>query len=226
MVIHAESDVSLKSCPWFVHLRAATTDYDRAMRPPGAVWLYLYEPHSLRPGRTRPAALAAYSGRLTALNFTETHPRDRGIPADWRNADFVIEQRSGVFHLAQPTPSVTTPTQGVFRVETQEDPRVIWFTRKPRPTFERVVGETRVEPVDPDLRPFFTDRSVSGNNLVHREYRQVKPVYRVPRKELGDVEESALAQRLSLPSQAEIDITEETLADDKFAFIYRARYRA
>jgi hypothetical protein len=30
LVIHAESNVSLKSCPWFVHLRAATTDYDKS----------------------------------------------------------------------------------------------------------------------------------------------------------------------------------------------------
>jgi len=51
LIIHAECDVAIKSSPWFVHLRAATTDYDRAMRPPAPVWLYLYSPGTLRVGK-------------------------------------------------------------------------------------------------------------------------------------------------------------------------------
>lgn len=37
LVIHAECYVALKTPPWFVHLRPATTDYDRVMRPPASV---------------------------------------------------------------------------------------------------------------------------------------------------------------------------------------------
>ncbi len=96
LVIHAECHTTLKATPWFVHLRPATTDYDRVMRPPAAVWLYLYEPGSLRIGRRRRPATAAYSGMLTALNFTENHLQHRGISADWRNADYVIEIERGI----------------------------------------------------------------------------------------------------------------------------------
>jgi len=35
LVIHAECSTILKSLPWYIHLRPATTDYDRAMRLPG-----------------------------------------------------------------------------------------------------------------------------------------------------------------------------------------------
>src|SRR5207248_2252613 len=116
--------------PWFVHLRPATTDYDGAMRPPAQVWLYLYPPKSLHPGVPRPPAQAAYSGTLTALNFTEFHT-NRGIPADWRSADFVIEQDDGVFHLTDPRPHTRTPTQGIFRIDGREDPSIIWLAESP-----------------------------------------------------------------------------------------------
>ncbi len=39
LVIHAECSTILKSLPWYIHLRPATTDYDKAMRPPASVWL-------------------------------------------------------------------------------------------------------------------------------------------------------------------------------------------
>jgi hypothetical protein len=75
LVIHAECHAALKATPWYVHLRPANTDYDKEMRPPGAVCLYLYKPGSLQVGRSRPTPTAVYSGTLTALNFTENHPQ-------------------------------------------------------------------------------------------------------------------------------------------------------
>ena len=59
LVIHAECHTDLKPSPWFVHLRPDNTDYDKAMRPPAAVWLYLYEPGALKAGARRPSAAAA-----------------------------------------------------------------------------------------------------------------------------------------------------------------------
>src|SRR5205823_9102692 len=113
---------------WFVHLRPASSTYDKAMRPPGAVWLYLYPPGTLHPGLPRPPAESAFSGTLTALNFTEFHA-ERGIPADWTGADYVIEQAGRVFQLKPLGPhSSRTPTQGVFRVDVQENPSTVWLT--------------------------------------------------------------------------------------------------
>lgn len=226
LIIHAECDVSIKSSPWFVHLRAATTDYDRAMRPPAPVWLYLYSPGTLRLGHLRPPAIAAYSGRLTALNFTEYHPRERGIPADWNNADYVIEQVNGIFHLSQPTPHTRTPTQGVFRVETQQDPTTVWLTRDPSPKLEPIVGEKWLTEIEPEYREFFTRQSLEGPRLVHRKYSDLKLVYKVARKELGSLPETELAERMALPANARFDVREIEEGEDKFAFIYRAKYKA
>src|SRR5439155_3584266 len=226
LVIHAECDVSIKPSPWFVHLRAATTDYDRAMRPPASVWLYLYSPGTLRFGHPRPPAVAAYSGRLTALNFTEFHPRERGIAADWSNADYVIEQVNGIFHLSQPTPHTRTPTQGVFRVGTQEDPTVVWLSRDPSPRLEPIVGETWLSETEPEYRQFFTRQSLEGARLVHRKYADLKPIYSVARKEIGSLPEAELLERMALPADARFDVQEIDAGEDKFAFIYRAKYKA
>lgn len=223
LVIHAECHVALKVPSWFVHLRPATTDYDRVMLPPGAVWLFLYSPGTLQLGLPRPSPLAAYSGTLTALNFTEYHPQ-RGIPADWQGADYVIEQDRGVFHFTDPKPHTKTPTQGVFRIEAQEDPSTLWLTESPRPKLEKIIGETRISELDPEFQQFFTDRSLRAGKLVHREYREMKPKYRVPQKDVGPVDSQALVMRLGMHKDTKIEI-EKSLTKDKFAYIYRAKYR-
>ena len=64
LVIHAECDTGLKIFPWYVHLRPDTTEYDAAMRPPAAVWLYLYEPGSLQIRKRRPPATIRAHSRL------------------------------------------------------------------------------------------------------------------------------------------------------------------
>jgi hypothetical protein len=226
LVIHAECLTVLKPHPWFVHMRPDNTDYDKAMRPPTAVWLYLYDPGTLQPGTRRPSAVAAYSGTLTALNFTERHPRHRGISADWNAADYVIEWKGGVPRLTEPTPHTNTPSQGVFRVEAKEAADTVWLTESPKPTLERVVGEQQVSQIDPEFRQFFTKKSLMNGQLLHQQYRSVKTVVRVPRKEVGFMEPAEMLKRLDTPANVEIVIDEELEAKDKFAFIYRAKYRA
>jgi hypothetical protein len=223
LVIHAERRVALKAFPWFVHLRPPTVEYDRAMRPPAAVWLYLYPAGTLRPGFPHPRPEAAYSGTLTALNFTEHHP-ERGIPAAWQGADFVIGLNDGVFHFTEPKPYPGTPTQAVFRVEAQEDPSTVWLSESPTPKLERLVGETWTSDVDPEFRKFFTRDSLQGKSLVHREYRSMRATVRVLRKEVGAVETEALQERLGAPSDTEV-VVEELRSDDRLPFIYRAKYR-
>lgn len=224
LVIHAECDVALKTPPWFVHLRPATTDYDRVMRPPASVWLYLYHPKTLRSRNRRPRAIAAYSGTLTALNFTEDHDPP-GIPADWTGADFVIEQSQDVFHLTHPRPHTRTPTQSVFRVDIEEDPSTVWLTDSPTPKRERLVGQMWYQKVDPEYKQFFTSRSLKGQQLVHRPYQRTRDTYHVKRKEIGDTEQSELRPRLNVSDNEVFEVEELGQADDKFAFIYRAKYR-
>lgn len=228
LVIHAECHTSLTPHPWFIHLRPDSTDYDKAMRPPAAVWLYLYKPGTLQSGKRRPSAVAAYSGTLTALNFTEKHPQYRGISADWNAADFVIELKGGVPCLTEPTPHSSTPSQGIFRVESKELTDTVWLTESPKPVLERVVGDHRISQVDPEFRQFFTKKSLMGGQLLHQQYRSIKTVVRVPRKELGFVEQAEMLTRLDIRTSENtaLVIDEHLEAEDKFAFIYRAKYRA
>ncbi|MGJ5049948.1 hypothetical protein ACQR09_23015 [Bradyrhizobium oligotrophicum] len=225
LVIHAECHTVLKPHPWFVHLRPDNTDYDKAMRPPAAVWLYLYGRGTLKPGTRRPSALEAYSGTLTALNFTERHPRHRGISADWSAAEYVVEWRDEVPCLIEPTPHTITPSQGIFRVEAREATDTVWLTESPSPTLERVIGEQHLTRIDPKFRRFFTKRSLRDGQLLHQQYRSVKKVIRVPRKEVGFVEPTEMLARLETKENVEIVVDEELKAEDKFAFVYRAKYR-
>lgn len=226
LVIHAEAHATVKNPPYFVHLRPNNTDYDKAMRPPAAVWLYLYPPGSLHVGQARPQALSALSGTLTALNFTEQHPTHQGISADWQGADYVIELRNGVPCLVESSPHTRTPSQGVFRLERQEDVRTVWLSENPQPKIEREVGEHRVSYVDPEFRQFFTKQSLAGNGLLHQEYRSVRTEVRAPRKELGFLEPTELKLRFDNDARIKLIVNERIDTKDKFTFIYRAKYRA
>jgi hypothetical protein len=226
LVIHAECRTNLKSAPWFVHLRPTTTRYDDAMRPPAGVCLHLYDQGCLHRGRPRPIAKASYSGTLTALNFTETHPQYHGITGDWRGADYVIEMDDGIPCLTQPRANIDTPSQGIFRVEAQEKLETVWLTESPVPTLERVVGPTRVSEIDPEFIKFFTASSVKKGKLFHQEYRRLRLKTRLPRKEVGSLKQLELSERLSLPRSTEVEIDEKLESSDEFAFIYRAKYRA
>jgi hypothetical protein len=179
---------------------------------------------SLRVGKPRPMAKGVYSGTLSALNFTEIHPQ-HGITADWRGADYAIEFERGIPCLIQPKANMTTPSQGIFRMETQEKPETVWMTESPAPKLERVVGATRVSEVDPEYRKFFTGNSLKSGKLLHQEYRSLRTVTRLPRREVGDAEASKLRERLLL-SGTELEIDETLSQNDEFAFIYRAKYRA
>lgn len=225
LVIHAECHAALKSPPWFVHLRAPNTDYDRVMLPPVSVWLYLYDPGTLRAGRPRPEARVAYSGTLTALNFTEKHPKSRGISADWNEADYVIDYERGVFCLGTPASHANTQTQGVFRVQTEEDPKTIWLSKSPAPTLERIASKPRISAIAPAFRKFFTKQSLSREGLVHQAYCNLRSVVLLPRTEVGPVEKPDLPERLPLPPGTELVIDETVKPGDKFVFIYRGRYR-
>lgn len=226
LVIHAEVHTRLGNPPWFVHLRPNNTDYDKAMRPPASVWLYLYPPGSLQLGHARPRATSAFSGTLTALNFTEHHPRHQGISADWQHADYVIELQNGVPCLVESSPHTQTPSQGVFRVETREVETTIWMTENPKPKMEREVGVSRTSEVDPEFRKFFTKQSLVGSELLHQEYRSIKNVIRAPRKEIGALEEPELRLRFNDDERTALIVDERIEKKDKFAFIYRAKYRA
>jgi hypothetical protein len=226
LVIHAERHAVLRRLPWHVHFLPATTDYDKAMRPPAAVWLYLYEPGSLRPGRPRPAATTAHSGTLTALNFTETHPRFPGISAAWNSADYVIDLVNGIPCLREPTPHHVTPSQGIFRVSVGEDPQTVWLTESPEPKIEREVGVRRVSEVDPEYRQYFSKDSIVPEGLLHNEFRTLKTTVRLPRKEIGNMREPDLQRRFFTNEEVEVSIDEELSEEDLYLFIYRAKFRA
>lgn len=194
------------------------------MRPPAQVWLYLYDPGTLHLGRRRPRPKAAYSGTITALSFTEHHPRYRGVSGNWPAANYVIEPALGVPGLLGPTPHTQTPSQGIFHIQREESPDVVWLNKLPEDTLQPVLGDDYISEVDEDFRRFFTKSSLSREGLVHRPYRELKSSVTLEAKEVSYLQEPDLKARLHLPLSTELRI-EDVKKNDKFAFIYRAKYR-
>lgn len=232
VVIHAEGQALTRLLPWFLHLRLPTESYDKLLAPPANAWLYLYPLGSLsalRPGSPRPNPQKAYSGSVTALNFTERHPKHPGIPADWRQASGVIEPQGTIFALRQPPGIAVAVSQCVINLEAEEDPRTRWFKKKPSADEELVVAEgeglglEKILPVDPDLLRFFTRASVQGTSLLRQPYAARRFVLRVPSWELGAVEPEFLRNEMRLSPGVVIEVLQ---ADDRDQdFIYRARYQ-
>jgi hypothetical protein len=224
LIIHAECQAALSSPPWFVHLRPSTTKFDRKISPPGRVWLYLYSPGALSSGFPQSPPKAAYSGARTGINFTDRHPA-HGIPADWADADYVIKEERHVFHMRPPGPQAKAPTQGVFRIETEEDPTAVWLSVAPTPKLEPVVGSEWPTELDPGFERFFTPASVRAGQLVHREYRALRRSVGIPRRDIGAADLSTLMERLHIGDGAEIEVKGGEDMDKRFAFLYRAKYR-
>ena len=102
----------------------------------------------------------------------------------------------------------------------------IWLSRDPSPKLEPIVGERWLTEIEPEYRQFFTRQSLEGARLVHRKYGDLKRVYSVARKEIGSLPETEIMERMALPPDARLDVREIETGEDKFAFIYRARYKA
>lgn len=225
LVVHAEAEIDLKPLPWYVHLRPSSISYDKEMRPPGAVWLYLHKTGVLDRFKPVPVADAAYSGTLTAINFTEHHPK-QGIPADWDGADYVIEQHGGIFRLVeQEMTHARTPSQAVIRVDSIEDPATIWVSEDPRPRRERIASPARLVRVDPEFLKFFTKGSVKEGKLISRDYRDLGDVARVQRTEVGNVTDDELLSRMDYALVPLLEVAENGANNKKSAFIRRAKYR-
>lgn len=225
LVLHAEVEIRMKPLPWHVHLRPSSTAHDKEMRPPGAVWLYLHKPGTLDRYKPVPVADAAYSGILTALNFTEYHPT-KGIRADWENADYVIEQNRGIFRLVeQEMTDARTPSQAVIRIDSIEDPTTIWVSEDPRPRRERIADAAQLISIEPEFLQFFSKASVKNGKLVSRDYRDIGDVARLQRNEVGDVTNNELLSRMSYERTPLLEVAENVASDRKSPFIRRAKYR-
>jgi hypothetical protein len=169
-----------------------------------------------------PVADAAYSGTLTALNFTEHHPT-KGIPADWDGADYVIEQHGGIFRLVEQEMTHTrTPSQAVIRIDSVEDPTTIWVSEDPRPRRERIASSARLVAIDPEFLEFFNKGSVKDGRLVSRDYRDICDVARVQRNEVGNVTDDELLSRMSYALTPLIEVAENGANNKKSPFIRRA----
>ncbi|MDQ3816083.1 MAG: hypothetical protein M3362_00135 [Acidobacteriota bacterium] len=185
LIIHAESSETIPAPPWFVHLTPADTRLDPVMRLAGNVWLYLYAPGALAPGYPTVAPVAAFSGTITAVNYTQHHPR-RGISASWSSADYVIaEDSAGVFHFGKPGSSTLSPTQCVFRIDAIENTEVVWLSTKPVPELEPVVEKEWASEIPVRFARFFSGPSVYMNQLVHRLFGRQRLRVEVKANEVG-----------------------------------------
>jgi hypothetical protein len=243
VAIHAEMDVTpTDSLPWHVHLCLETDQYDEMLRPPVKVRLYLYSPGRLQHGWWESEPVRVLKGKLTGLNLTARNPdaADAGTQAQWRTAEYGITETRGVlaFGLEQRAER-TVATQAVISISgdaTVRDDAVVrddgiiseyHFSKPPRIEFQNVLGPRAVRNVDPDVREFFSPRSVEGQNLVHLPIARREQVIKVPAEETRSSDRERLRQQLS--QGRDLPLVEETPVEDRrrerHPCILRMKYR-
>ncbi|PAY20984.1 hypothetical protein CKO51_02745 [Rhodopirellula sp. SM50] len=94
LIVHAESaDRSLSTLPTFVHLCLPTHRHDKELNPGERVVLFIYPVGTLEESALDlRMCTAVYKVGQTAKNFTADHSITGGIPAEWREAAYVIEE--------------------------------------------------------------------------------------------------------------------------------------
>ena len=247
LVIHAERHVSDFQPFCHIHFLPPTTEYDGRLNLTRRLWLCLYSPGTLRMNHPRPHPEAAYSGHITGVNLTDSHPDYEGIPADY-SADYIIQQDGDVFKLTDLVHDLDSPTQGVFHIQKTEDPAVDWLKEKPRAGIKPTsIQKSDMGLADQDLQKFFTQDSVKGGHFIRRAYKSLRQSYRMPMREFSTayntvaeldfrldnanmqrvvdhIDKDDIRRRLSFPPS--VDIEPKALPRNSMSqFIYVAKYK-
>jgi len=172
LVIHAETAfIPTKPTPWHVEVCLNSEDCDTILKPPAEVRLYLYDVGVLSSGMFDKSPLAAYSGFLTGVNFTQRNKSTigQGTPAEWQEADFQVTDKAHIlnFHDTEPPdPGVTT--QAVVNIEAEV--REVEYLFSSRPCIRRVYRHSsqRVQ-VDDDMWSHFVQSEGMPSNMVIRQ---------------------------------------------------------
>ncbi len=163
LVIHAESDGLTPKDGDFVHLCLPAPCFDPILRPPTELILFLYPPGCLNPARPDTnLATQAFGGNVTALNFTAQHP-NKGTPADWQGARFMIDaQTEKPVLVSPPQLEQWVVSQSVFRLTLSrpEMAGALLLAAKPKVELSTLGVEREPFEIDDDLLEFFTKPSL------------------------------------------------------------------
>ncbi len=231
IAIHAEAERPPSvPLPWHIHLCLTTPAFDKLIRPPTYVRLFLYPPNTTRSGWQFATPFAAYSGALTGQNLTASNPHvgRNGISARWQAAQFRIMDR-GFALVVEPDcpPEWEVTTQAVLTVDAESDSHESLFSEAPRVESKLITGERRLSEVDADMARFFKRQSVEEHNLVHVPYTGRQQIIKVYEEEARDADYAKIQMSLAPDSRVKIERVNlsETQREKRHPFIYRAKYR-
>lgn len=231
LMIHAEADVvPTVPLPWHIHLCLDTADFDDLIRPGQEVRLYLYPAGALLGGWQRAQPMAAFAGSLTGQNLTEINPHARlaGIPAEWRAANFSITEDRSVLVLGPDRPpDASVMTQAVINIDRISDLSETLMAEAPKVESRLIEGVQTLSSVDPDMRKFFSKRSLQGSNLIRQPFTSRKHVISMAADAARESDFEKIKRNLAPESDMPIELAEpsETKLSKHHPFIIRARYR-
>lgn len=207
LIIHAETGGLMVDKGDHIHLRLETIQYDTILNPGGAIWVYLYKEGELSQAKPRPRPQAAFSGVLTALNHTQKHPRNPGIPAAWQDAAFIIEPVNHVYKLLKPSEmSQRVVTQSVIHIQKEENPDSIWFRSPKQIITVKEPVPSSFHPLNPQFRGCFSTSSSQGNQLVRKPRARRRLIYRVISEDAGRLDPGAIQTKLQVPPEYEVEV--------------------
>lgn len=195
VVIHAEADqLPGRVPPWHVLLEMQSAEYDGLLKPPADVRLHLYARGALSAGWQSATPVASYRGTLTGLNFTNIHPTNPGIPAQWNERDYRIIDEGVVLRFSETvSSSYRFVTQAVINISGPADTRETFLSEKPKAEREERIRNFDLGEVDPDLRRFFTRESIEYGRLVYELPQRGDAFWKIPLEDLRPRERLLLA---------------------------------
>jgi hypothetical protein len=181
LVIHAETADYPTESEFVVRVQIEPIELDPLIRNDRAVRLFLHEPGKLTPGQAVDYSKAAlWHGEITAVVRTERHPRHRGAQGEFPRANYDIDVpdlQTRPLLVAGGTSAVAARTQAVIRLDRRGsgDDEMYSVGNKSPAEFDLASdAELELQPVDRDMRRFFTSESVRDEHLIYRPVEDVR----------------------------------------------------
>lgn len=229
LIVHAESaERSLSTVPTFVHLCLPTNRYDKELNPGERVILFIYPLGTLEESAPDPRMCSAiYEGVQTAKNFTADHPITGGIPAEWQEAAFVIEEVGSVYRVcpARP-PSGRMTTQAVLKIEGLNDSlrADAYLVTKPKAEKKFDIDPVMRENIDEDMRDFLSPRPSNDGTVRYERATDLSRIIKLSQEDFLKYNSEFLTPVVESAFRGSVG-ADDLPQDLPREFIYRAKYR-
>jgi hypothetical protein len=227
VAIHAEADrLPDYRETWYARLGLRNAIYDWMLTQNTETRLHLYHPGALENGWQNARPWCSYRGTLTGINYTQIHPETPGIPASWSERHPRITEEGTILKFTNGSAPVgDVVTQAIIKIDEPVSSDETLLSERPKLKADPQTERRLLRPVDPDLAPFFTRKSIVNGQLVAEVERRSTPRWELP---LEDLRNNERRQLNNLTNSEELGMKNFNRLDSRrvrHPMIQRVKYR-